>query len=150
MHKLYENQIDQERKRIMKKLNMKEKREATQLLSTVAVTLRIIDHLIIEAEKNANWIQSYEISTKLLIRALCKSNELIRKAACWLYQSVYHQVDNALIYSVDFDDMVCKRNYSEVYQHSYNLRMENVDAATEELAEEMYKFITTDKYSNNQ
>ncbi|MCR5417331.1 MAG: hypothetical protein K6E84_00255 [Lachnospiraceae bacterium] len=132
----------------MRKLNKTEKSEATKLLSMLAVTLRIIYHLIIEAEKCANQMQRFEIRTKLLVGTLCQANALIQKAKRKLFESVYHQVDNAHIYSVDLDDIMCKMNYSEAYQHIYKLRMDIVDAAVKDLADGMYQFITEDEFKN--
>ena len=42
----------------MRKLKMNEKKEAAHMLAMLMVLLRVINHLIIEAEKNAKWMQS--------------------------------------------------------------------------------------------
>ena len=132
----------------MRKLNKTEKSEVTKLLSMLAVTLRIISHLLIEAEKNANRMQRFGLRTKLMVGTLCKANALVNKATRRLFESVYHQVDNAHIYSVDLDDITCRMNYSEAYQHIYKLRMDIVDAAVRSLADGMYQFITDDEFKN--
>ncbi len=129
----------------MRKLNTTEKSESAQLLSMLAVKLRIIDHLIIDSEKNAQWMQRYGLRTRLLVKLLCGANELIQRATCRLYESVYHQVDSANIYSVDFNHMECKRNYTDVHQYSYRLRLDTIDEETKKLAEEMYQFISSEK-----
>lgn len=126
----------------MRKLNKQEKNEAAHMLAMLVVLLRVIDHMIIEAEKNAKWMQEYGIRTTLLINTLRNANKLINKATCQLYESVYHQVDNVHIYSVDFDDMKCKKNYSEVHQYSYKLNMDSFDDEANRLAEGAYHFIT--------
>lgn len=126
----------------MRKLNKQEKNEAAHMLAMLVVLLRVIDHMIIEAEKNAKWMQAYGIRTKLLIDTLRNANKLINKATCKLHESVYHQVDNVHIYSVYFDDIKCKKNYSEVHQYSYKLNMDSFDNEVNRLAEGAYHFIT--------
>lgn len=126
----------------MRKLNKQEKNEAAHMLAMLVVLLRVIDHMIIEAEKNAKWMQAYGIRTTLLINTLRNANKLINKATCQLYERVYHQVDNVHIYSVYYDDIKCKKNYSEAYQYTYKLNMDSFDDKVNQLAEEIYQYIT--------
>ena len=65
----------------MRKLNNNEKKEAAHMLATLIVLMRVIGHLIIEAEKNANWLQRFCIPTSRMINLLCKANELMQKVS---------------------------------------------------------------------
>ena len=126
----------------MRKLNKQEKNKAAHMLAMLMVLLRVINHMIIEAEKNAKWMQGNGIRTKLLVNTLCNANKLISKATCQLYERVYHQIDNEHIYSVDLDDIKCKKNCSEAYQYTYKLNMDSFDDEANRLAEGAYHFIT--------
>ncbi len=129
----------------MRKLNNNEKKEAAHMLATIIVLIRVIGHLIIEAEKNAKWLQRYDICTNRMINALCKANGVIQKASGMLFYNVYHQIDNTRRYSVDYDDQEVKRIHTDAQQFSLRMNMDSIDDETKRLADEVYHFITGGK-----
>ena len=129
----------------MRKLNNNEKKEAAHMLATLIVLMRVIGHLIIEAEKNANWLQRFCIPTRRMINLLCKANDIKQKASGQLFYSIYHQIDNTEKYSVDFDDREIIKNHTDTKQFSLRMNMDSIDDETKRLADEVYHFITGGK-----
>lgn len=126
----------------MRKLKMNEKKEAAHMLAMLMVLLRVINHLIIEAEKNAKWMQRYDVRTTRLINTLCRANGVVQKATGQLYFSIYSQIDNSQIYSIDVYDMEIEKSYTKANQYSLKMNMDFVDEEMEKLSEEAYRFIT--------
>lgn len=129
----------------MRKLNNNEKKEAAHMLATLIVLMRVIGHLIIEAEKNANWLQRFCIPTRRMINLFCKASELMQKASGQLFYSIYHQIDNTQRYSVDFDDREIIKNHTDAKQFSLRMNLDSIDNEIKKLTDDVYHFITGGK-----
>ena len=126
----------------MRKLSNQEKCEATHMLAMLVALIRLIEHMIIEAQKNTKWMQKYSIRTTLMINMLRSANEMIHRVAYRFCYYTYHQIDNTHVYSVKYEDIMCKRSSSDVYQYFYRLNMDSFDDKVNKLAEEIYPYIT--------
>ena len=129
----------------MRKLNNNEKKDAAHMLATLIVLMRVIGHLIIEAEKNANWLQRFCIPTRRMINLLCKASELMQKASAQLFYSIYHQIDNTQRYSVDFDDREIIKNHTDAKQFSLRMNLDSIDNEIKKLTDDVYHFISGEK-----
>lgn len=129
----------------MRKLNNNEKKEAAHMLATLIVLMRVIDHLIIEAEKNANWLQRFCIPARRMLNLFCKASELMQKASGQLFYSIYHQIDNTQRYSVDFDDREIIKNHTDAKQFSLRMNLDSIDNEIKKLTDDVYHFITGGK-----